>query len=329
VKTLQQATLVTLIAASLAACGGGGDDGGATSPPPQQQPSSIKLRDPTNSYLNARTAAAYTYFGSRDTYSLYAISLFSVIAVASQTGPGTFASNCTGGGTASITFNDNDGSNSISAGDTASMTFLNCQEDIGLAGATVMTTLNGGMTFAINAASPPVANLRDFSFVATATANNLYAQAGPASMTFNGTMTISKSIPQPDSTLRYIATSNDATVNRSINGVQDSITLAGWRLDDALSLLTYTDEVSLSGNLNFTTPSGIANLLLSTSSPLAIGATGVPSAGTVAFGTTEDQVSASFASTGDVALAIDAGKTGTITATISTTVAALGSLFGN
>ncbi|MCT7306671.1 MULTISPECIES: hypothetical protein [Ralstonia] len=327
-KTLLQTTLITAMAAALAACGGGDDEGGVV-PPVPQQPSSIRLADPANSYLNARTAAAYTYFGSRDTYSLYAISLFSVIAAGSQAGPGNFSSNCTGGGTASITFDDRDGSGSISAGDTASMTFANCQENVELAGATLLTTLNGGMSFVINAASGPTANLQDFSFVAAVTANNLSAQAGTASMTFNGTMTISKSIPQPDSTLKYIATSNDVTVNRNINGVQDSIMLAGWRLDDALSLLTFTDEVKLSGNLNFTTASGNENLLLTTTSPLVVGASGVPSAGSVAFATTQDQASASFASTGDVALAIDAGKTGTVSATLSTTISALESLFGN
>ncbi|MCO5398781.1 hypothetical protein [Ralstonia soli] len=327
-KTLLQTTLVAAMAAVLAACGGGDDGGPATMPAPLQ-PSSIKLSDPANGYLNARTAAAYTYFGSRDTYSFYAITLFSVITAASQSGPGTVGGACTGGGTASITFNDNDHSNSITAGDTASIAFSNCQESMTLAGTTVATTLNGGMTFSIKAASQPTANLQNFSFVADATANNLYAQAGTTSMTFNGTMTISKSVPQPDNTLKYVATSNNATVNRNVNGVQDSIALAGWRLDDSLSLLTFTDEVSLSGNLGFMTPSGSANLLLSTSSPLAVGATGVPSAGSIALATTEDQVKASFAATGDVVLAIDAGKTGTVTATVPTTTSALESLFAN
>ncbi|MDE2204860.1 MAG: hypothetical protein KGJ38_19360, partial [Burkholderiaceae bacterium] len=138
VKTWLQTTLITAMAVSLAACGGG-DDGGGIVPPAPQQPSSIRLADPANGYLNAQTAAAYTYFGSRDTYSLYAISLFSVIIAASQAGPGTVSTNCTGGGTASITFNDRDGSNSITAGDTASMTFANCQENVELAGATLLT----------------------------------------------------------------------------------------------------------------------------------------------------------------------------------------------
>lgn len=91
-KALLQTTLITAMAAALAACGGGDDEGGVV-PPVPQQPSSIRLADPANGYLNARTAAAYTYFGSRDTYSLYAISLFSVIAAGSQAGPGNFSSN--------------------------------------------------------------------------------------------------------------------------------------------------------------------------------------------------------------------------------------------
>lgn len=327
-KTLLQTALVAAVA-SLGACGGGGNDGGPISAPMPLQPSSLKLADPANGYLNARTATAYTYFGSRDTYSFYAIALFSVITVGSQSGPGTFATNCTGGGTASITFNDNDASHSITAGDTASISFSNCQENIALAGATVLTTLNGGMTFAIKAASQPTAILQDFSFVASATANNLHAEAGTTAVTFNGTMTISKSVPQPDSTLKYTATSSDATVNRNINGVQNSLSLAGWRLDDSFSLLTSTDEVSLSGNLNFTNSAGNANLLLSTGSPLKVGATGLPSGGAMTLATTADQVNVSFASTGDVALAIDAGKTGTVTTTVATTVNALESLFGN
>jgi hypothetical protein len=332
VKKLALTTTLAALVLSLSACGGGGGGSSNTSsattpaPTPTLQASSIKLADPTNNYQAAQLAAAYIYYGSKETYQFYLNTLFAVIASANKTGPGTFSSACSGGGTVSVTINDNDNSHSITAGDTASATFSNCQQSATVSGASVPATINGSMMFTMTAATGPVGGTSAYSFSANVTANSFSVATSAVSMTINGMMSIADNYSQANQTHSLTASSSNAMLSRTVGNKQDSVTLAGWKLTDTYSSATATDVVSVSGNFNYSAPLGNAYLVLSTTAPVVVPTNGTPTTGAVTFQTASDAAVVTFGTNGVVSLAIEAGNKGTVTANTSTTMSALASL---
>lgn len=126
----------------------GGDNGSTNSTsnasiPGAQQVSTIKLADSANSYATGKTAAGYVLYGSRDVYQLYLSSLAAMIYGANHSAAGSYSEACASGGTISVTLIDSDNSRSITGGDSANISFVNCKQSVSTLAGLVTETING------------------------------------------------------------------------------------------------------------------------------------------------------------------------------------------
>jgi hypothetical protein len=144
------AATFTLLA--LSACGGSnqvslgsGDSGTLTAADPSA------LSTPANDYAVARTAAGYVLLASRDFPALYLSPLAAVMRAVSAAG--SYSQACSGGGILTATVVDRDQSFSLTAGDTATVTFANCAQTVSTASGVVTGTVSGTMQYALIAAT--------------------------------------------------------------------------------------------------------------------------------------------------------------------------------
>ncbi|VXC90176.1 conserved exported hypothetical protein [Burkholderia sp. 8Y] len=319
-----------IVVLSLAACGGGGGSESTNQPTGPgasvQQDSTIKLGDSANSYAAAKTATSYALYGSQDTYRFFLNALFAVIDAANRTTAGTYSEACSGGGTVTATLADNDNSQTISRGDTATLTFSNCRQWVTVGEFNDNATVNGGMTFRVKSASGAVGTSSNYSIAADVTSQNYAVGLSTGSVAFNGTMSISDTYVSATGSHALSASSNDVVASRTLKGVATSIALSNWSLTDDYSGVTRDDTVSLSGNVNSSTPLGTANLSVSTVVPVLF-SSGLPYSGSMKLATTADAVTVTFAAAENVTLSIDPGKKGVAAATVGTTQTQLNSAF--
>lgn len=323
---------VSVAAVSLVGCGGGGGDNGSTnitsnaSIPGAQQVSTIKLADSANSYATGKTAAGYVLYGSRDVYQLYLSSLAAMIYGANHSAAGSYSEACASGGTISVTLTDSDNSRSITGGDSANISFVNCKQSVSTLAGLVTETINGGMSFKMKTAVGAVGSNGDYTFVADVTTSNLTVATNTASGVINGTMTFSEKHTAANNSDSLTAATSAVTVLRTIGTSQDSIAMLDWTEADNYSAQTDSDTVSVYGKLNVTSASGNAYLLVSTPVPIVVSSSGSLTSGSVKFATTTDAITATFAGNTNVTLAIDAGNKGATTAVVPTTVTEMTSL---
>lgn len=254
-KTL---SIIACAACSLvvAACGGGGGGGGGGNPPPTAGPAMVSV-----SAANA-TAAAGAVFDANQMlaqpgpaagvvtgasvsvtgkgFSLADLARNELLKFALGQAAGTVVATgaqivgtkiCSGGGSALVTLNDNDGNANISTGDTATLVFTNCVE----AGA----TMNGsvGLTNVSVTGDPNMAT-GTLSLGSTFTLNNFSVVDGADTFTTNGAFNLTISLDQAHVNATTAISGTSLGIVR--NGVNLTLTDFSATLTDNLSTDAFT-----------------------------------------------------------------------------------------
>ncbi|WP_125477539.1 hypothetical protein [Caballeronia terrestris] len=251
-------------------------------------------------------------------YQLYLHTLATAITGANQSSAGKHTQDCPGGGSATVTLKDSDNSRSITRGGSAMIEFANCRQ-FGTLEGQALESINGGMTFAMNKVEGIIGSGGDFAVAADVTASALTFATNTGIGSIDGTMSLTGKHTS-NGIESAVAKTSSVTVKRTVNGRTDSITLVDWFERDDYSAQTNTDTVSVDGKLNVTSPDGDASLLVSTPTPVVVTKGNSLDSGNLTIATTVDAVNAAFAGNSNVTLAVDAGKMGTPTAVVPTSI---------
>ncbi|WP_322073814.1 hypothetical protein [Burkholderia cepacia] len=297
-----RASLASLsVAVAVSACGGGGDGGDSTTPPATSNPpssaptSNAKLADSSNGYANVKTAYAATTYAAQNVTNVYEFLLGGVLLAANTTTAGTETLSCTSGGSATLTLTDADNSKTISAGDSANVTFNNCQDTLN--GTPVV--LSGTASFAVKAASGTVnSSNSDWTLTVDETANQLSMAAGGASALISGAMTLEVQYTNaPRSSYVKAIAANVTATHTSASGNQIVVGMPSFVLTDNYSASSGTDTVGFSGALSATFNKGASVLQMSLATPTPLVSTGgTVGSGSVTLTSGSETTTATFAS---------------------------------
>lgn len=300
-KITKVTTLLSAIAcaAILSACGGGG--GNSTTPPVTSTPpastptSNVKLADSSNNYANVKTAYAATTYAAQNVTNVYEFLLEGVLLAANTSTAGTQTLSCSAGGSATLILTDADNSRTISAGDSASVTFNNCQDTVN--GTPVV--ISGGASFAVKASTGAVnSSSADWTLTVDETASQLNMAAGGASALINGTMTLAVQYTGATRSSFIKATASNVTATHtSASGNQIVVGMSNFVLTDNYSASAGTDTVAFNGTLSATYNKGASLLELSVSTPTQLVYTsGTVNSGSVTLTSGSETTTATFAS---------------------------------
>jgi len=300
-KITKARTILSVIscAAILSACGGGGGNSTtppATSNPPSSTPTSnVKLADSSNNYANVKTAYAATMYAAQNVTNVYEFLLEGVLLAANTTTAGTQTLSCSSGGSATLTLTDADNSKSITAGDSANVTFNNCQDTVN--GTPVV--ISGSASFAVKASTGTVNSANtDWTLTVDETASQLNMAAGGASALINGKMTLAVQYTGATRSSFVTATASNVTATHtSASGNQIVVGMPNFALTDSYSASAGTDTVAFNGTLSATFNKGASLLELSVATPTQLVSTsGTVNSGSVTLTSGSETTSATFAS---------------------------------
>lgn len=273
---------MALVAAALSGCGGGGGGGGSSSTntgttvapaallsasnqnaASQDVASSLTVLSSTETIVGAATtneatlyATAFGYLDNLQTYVTNAHTQASTTgAVASQ------SYSCPSGGSYTATVIDADNSGTVSANDTLSLSFSNCQTTDG--------TLNGGLGFSIITLSgsyPGTAYSLDVNMTFSSLSLNVAAYS--ASLDGNIRLTANKT---GTNAFTQTISSNSITGSATYAGVTRSRTLIGYSATESRTpnaTYTYLSSIGIQGTLNSTGFGSLQSVTFSTPTTL-------------------------------------------------------------
>lgn len=304
-KIMNARTILSAVAcaAILSACGGGGGNSSTppvtSNPPPSTPTSNVKLADATNNYANVKTAYAATTYATQNVTNVYEFLLEGVLLAANASTAGTQTLSCSAGGSATLTLTDADNSKTISAGDSANVTFNNCQDTVN--GTTAV--ISGSASFAVKAATGTVnSSTADWTLAVDETANQLTMAAGGASALINGTMTLEVQYTGATRSSFVKATATNITATHtSASGNQIVVGMPNFVLTDNYSASAGTDTVAFNGSLSATFNKGASLLVMSVSTPTQLVSTsGTVSSGSVSLTSGSETTTGTFASASTV-----------------------------
>ena len=318
---------------ALLGCGGGGGDAGTPG-----LPNAGALALDSSNYVTAAqlavSSAAYLTDSSRlvvaaqasgsGASSRAALAQLDHIAARFALAPklltgvvSTYNEACSGGGSISVSVNDQNNNGNFDAGDSMSMNFVGCVED-GM-------TINGGLDLVLSALTG-VFDSNNYSATIAMTLKNLSAADATGTETGNGQLVIKASAAGVNNETATVEAPTLST-SGTLGGVAVSSALSGYVL--TLTKLPvsggYTESLTVSGNLGGSTLGGKS---ITISTPTAIVRdwnAQLPRAGLVLVkGASGSQLRISVQAGGSVLIELDADGNGAYETSVTKTWAQLG-----
>ena len=228
-----------------------------------------------------------------------------------------FNENCSGGGTISISVNDQNNNGNFDAGESMSMTFLSCVED-GM-------TINGGLDMVLSALTG-VFDSSNYSATLTMTLKNLSATDATGTETGNGQLVIKVSAAGVNNETATVEAPT-LTTSGTLGGVAVSSTLTAYTLTLAHTPVGagYTESLSVAGTLGGSTLGG-KTITISTSTAIVRDWNAqLPRTGLVLVkGASGSQLRISVQAGGSVLIELDADGNGAYETSVTKTWAQLG-----
>lgn len=227
---------------------------------------------------------------------------------------------CTGGGSVTDNFSNNDTNPEFTAGDTLSLSFDNCVEGDVL--------LDGALTITLNSLSGDPAVLgSNYSLAISVTFNNFVVDEGDESGEINGSLTVSAN---RSSNIETITVSSSALTLRDTSTPSGQVlALNGFSVTEVYDETTGSYTISVTGTLN---DSRVGfNIAATTITPLVSNDFSDPTSGSIRL-TAGDGTSVTLTATGggingdEVRLEVDTNGDGAIDSALNTSWAALDAL---
>jgi hypothetical protein len=177
---------------------------------------------------------------------------------------------CASGGNFSVSVNDADNNNALTAGDSLTITFNQCRES-------ATESMNGAMVFTINSVAAATSTNTQFS--ATLAFQHVTVVVGQYTAGINGSVTVSANITSTTSQLTIAIGSDGLVATSAGGGYSDSITYdPGMQI--AMSSSSTSSSVSLNGSFSATSLGG--RVSVQTTAPIVQAAADLyPSSGQV------------------------------------------------
>jgi hypothetical protein len=309
---------VSAATVGLAACGGGSGAAAASA-----SSNVLKLSSAVQSEHVARYAGAFGLIGGPGVGAIY-----SAVAQEFVTQSAARAANvaCSGGGT--YTVNVPGADSTITAGESASVTFDDCVGEIEAPGVSAHDAVSGSMTVQVQsvqgAVGSPGAN---WSYTALASANNLTLASSNGTTTLNGSVTCTTSYDASTGITTTTARAPTITIARTLpaSSITGTITIGSLAFTRAQNALAQTDTLAASASVGIAASDVTMSFGVSTPTPITL-TNGALTGGTLAL--TGDDATETVVVQSDSTLAVSVtsgSKTGSYMEQVADFEALLGS----